>query len=211
MEIDAKTPLILGRPFLSTAEASIDVGAGEVHLNINGMRETFSFRPKVEQCSQVKIFKCQKYVPKPPIYDASGKEMDSLVAFMKRKLATEAAIRQREKDEWKKARAMKANRKNQETGGKAPVKKVGTHDFTRPINRGCNKNQHTHGETRTNTMGHVDDKRAQDLSTTNSNWLAKVPLTSPYIRSRDIPKGVNGSLPPRGKPRIILRRHIYFR
>ncbi|WVZ97320.1 hypothetical protein U9M48_042868 [Paspalum notatum var. saurae] len=40
MEIDAKTPLILGRPFLSTAEASIDVGAGEVHLNINGMRET---------------------------------------------------------------------------------------------------------------------------------------------------------------------------
>ena len=96
MEIDAKTPLILGRPFLSTAEASIDVGAGEVHLNINGMRETFSFRPKVEQCSQVKIFKCQKYVPKPPIYDASGKEMDSLVAFMKWKLATEAAIQQRD-------------------------------------------------------------------------------------------------------------------
>ncbi|KAJ1268578.1 hypothetical protein BS78_07G146000 [Paspalum vaginatum] len=45
MEIDAKTPLILGRPFLSTAEASIDVGAREVHLNINGMRETFSFKP----------------------------------------------------------------------------------------------------------------------------------------------------------------------
>ncbi|WVZ58743.1 hypothetical protein U9M48_008983 [Paspalum notatum var. saurae] len=94
IEIDAKTLLILGRPFLSTAEASIDVGAGEVHLNINGMRETFSFKPKVEQCSQVKIFKCQKYVPKPPIYDAFGKEMDSIVAFMKRKLATEATIRQ---------------------------------------------------------------------------------------------------------------------
>ena len=74
MEIDAKTTLILGRPFLSTAEASIDVGAGEVHLNINGMRETFSFKPKVEeQCNQVKFFKCLKYVPKPPVYDASGK------------------------------------------------------------------------------------------------------------------------------------------
>ena len=30
MEVDTKTPLILGRPFLSTANASIDVGAGEI-------------------------------------------------------------------------------------------------------------------------------------------------------------------------------------
>ena len=66
--------------------------------------------------------------------------MDSLVTFMKQKLATEAAIRQWEEDGWKMAKAKKANRKNQETGGKAPVKKVGTHDFTRPINQGCNKN-----------------------------------------------------------------------
>ncbi|XP_039815115.1 uncharacterized protein LOC120678017 [Panicum virgatum] len=36
MEVDAKTPLILGRPFLSTANAHIDVGAGEIQLNING-------------------------------------------------------------------------------------------------------------------------------------------------------------------------------
>jgi len=48
MEVDTKTPLILGRPFLSTAEANIDVGAREVHLNINGRRETFAFKPKVE-------------------------------------------------------------------------------------------------------------------------------------------------------------------
>ena len=94
MKVDTKTPLILGRPFRSTAEANIDVGAGEVHLNINGMRETFFFKQKVEQCNQMKFFKCQKYVPKPPVYDASGKEMDSLVAFMKQKFATEAAIRQ---------------------------------------------------------------------------------------------------------------------
>ena len=36
MEVDAKTPLILGRPFLSTANAHIDVRAGEIQLNING-------------------------------------------------------------------------------------------------------------------------------------------------------------------------------
>ncbi|WVZ87842.1 hypothetical protein U9M48_034417 [Paspalum notatum var. saurae] len=44
MEIDSKTPLILGRPFLGTAEATIDVGAGQVHLNINGRREMFAFK-----------------------------------------------------------------------------------------------------------------------------------------------------------------------
>ena len=36
MEVDAKTPLILGMPFLSTANSHIDVGAGEIQLNING-------------------------------------------------------------------------------------------------------------------------------------------------------------------------------
>jgi hypothetical protein len=34
MEVDTKTLLILGRPFLSTS--NIDVGAGEIRLNING-------------------------------------------------------------------------------------------------------------------------------------------------------------------------------
>jgi len=36
MEVDAKTPLILGRPFLSTVNTHVDVGAGEIQLNING-------------------------------------------------------------------------------------------------------------------------------------------------------------------------------
>ena len=30
MEVHAKTPLILGRPFLSIANAHVDVGAGEI-------------------------------------------------------------------------------------------------------------------------------------------------------------------------------------
>jgi len=51
MEVDAKTPLILRRPFLSTANAHINVGAGEIQLNINGQMEKFAFRMKVEQCS----------------------------------------------------------------------------------------------------------------------------------------------------------------
>ncbi|XP_039822719.1 uncharacterized protein LOC120684924 [Panicum virgatum] len=36
MEVDAKMPLIVGRLFLSTANAHIDDGAGEIHLNITG-------------------------------------------------------------------------------------------------------------------------------------------------------------------------------
>ena len=56
MEIDAKMPLILGSPFLSTAIAHINVGAGEIQLNINGQMEKFAFRPMVEQCSQVRTF-----------------------------------------------------------------------------------------------------------------------------------------------------------
>jgi hypothetical protein len=53
MDVDTRTPLILGRPFLSIANANINVGAGEILLNNNGEEERFTFRPKVEQCSQV--------------------------------------------------------------------------------------------------------------------------------------------------------------
>ena len=60
MEVDAKTPLILGRPFLSTANAHIDVGTGEIQLNINWQTEKFAFRPKVEQYSQVRTFNRKK-------------------------------------------------------------------------------------------------------------------------------------------------------
>jgi hypothetical protein len=55
MDVDTRTPLILRRPFLSTGNANIDVGAGEIRLNINGEEERFTFKPKVEQCSQVRM------------------------------------------------------------------------------------------------------------------------------------------------------------
>ena len=55
IEISKETPLILGRPFLSTAGAHIDVGVGEICFNINGKEEKFSFWPKKEQCSMINI------------------------------------------------------------------------------------------------------------------------------------------------------------
>jgi hypothetical protein len=55
MDVDTRTPLILGRPFLSIVNANIDVGAGEIRLNINSEEEPFTFKSKVEQCSQVRM------------------------------------------------------------------------------------------------------------------------------------------------------------
>jgi hypothetical protein len=45
MQEDMKTPLILGRPFLSTTNAHIVVGAGEIKFHINGKEERFAFKP----------------------------------------------------------------------------------------------------------------------------------------------------------------------
>jgi hypothetical protein len=46
MQLDSNVSLILGRPFLSTANAHIDVRIGEVKFNINGREERFPFKPK---------------------------------------------------------------------------------------------------------------------------------------------------------------------
>jgi hypothetical protein len=51
MQEDMKTPLILGRPFLSTTNAHIDVRAEEIKFTINGQEEQFTFKPRPEQCS----------------------------------------------------------------------------------------------------------------------------------------------------------------
>jgi hypothetical protein len=39
MHPDSKVSLILGRPFLSTANAHIDIGKGEIKFTINGQEE----------------------------------------------------------------------------------------------------------------------------------------------------------------------------
>jgi hypothetical protein len=45
MHPDSRVSLILGRPFLSTANARINVGGGEITFEINGKEEKFSFKP----------------------------------------------------------------------------------------------------------------------------------------------------------------------
>jgi hypothetical protein len=55
METMKESPLILGRPFLNTTGAQIDVGAGEICFNNNGKEEKFDFWPKQEQCSMIRI------------------------------------------------------------------------------------------------------------------------------------------------------------
>jgi hypothetical protein len=55
IEVDTTTPLILRRSFLSTVNANIDVGAGEINLSINGKEEKFAFKPRVGKCSMVRI------------------------------------------------------------------------------------------------------------------------------------------------------------
>jgi hypothetical protein len=54
MDVCRQISLILGRPFLSTTEDTIDIAAGIIKLNISGKQEAFTFKPKgAEQCNQV--------------------------------------------------------------------------------------------------------------------------------------------------------------
>jgi hypothetical protein len=46
MDVCHQIPLILGKPFLSTVGATIDVVARIIKLNISGKEETFTFKPK---------------------------------------------------------------------------------------------------------------------------------------------------------------------
>jgi hypothetical protein len=48
MHPDSRVSLILGRPFLSTANARINVGRGEITFEINEKEEKFAFRPRPE-------------------------------------------------------------------------------------------------------------------------------------------------------------------
>jgi hypothetical protein len=54
-----KPPLILGRPFLKTVGATIDVGKGEINFDINGEKSSFKFRPRLDVHNMIEV----KYVP----------------------------------------------------------------------------------------------------------------------------------------------------
>jgi hypothetical protein len=48
MHPDSRVSLILGQPFLSTANACINAGGGEITFEIDGKEEKFAFKPKPE-------------------------------------------------------------------------------------------------------------------------------------------------------------------
>jgi hypothetical protein len=50
-----KPSLILGRPFLKTVGATIDVGKGEIMFDINGERSSFKFRPRLEARNMIEV------------------------------------------------------------------------------------------------------------------------------------------------------------
>jgi hypothetical protein len=50
-----KPPLILGRPFLKTVGATIDVGKGEIMFDINRERRSFKFRTRLEVCNMIEV------------------------------------------------------------------------------------------------------------------------------------------------------------
>jgi hypothetical protein len=56
MDVCRQILLILGRPFLSTTGATIDVAARIIKLNISRKEETSTFKPKgTKKCNQVMV------------------------------------------------------------------------------------------------------------------------------------------------------------
>jgi hypothetical protein len=56
MDVCHQIPLILGRSFLSTTGAMIDVASRIIKLNISRKEETSTFKPKgTEKCNQVMV------------------------------------------------------------------------------------------------------------------------------------------------------------
>ncbi|KAJ1270384.1 hypothetical protein BS78_06G048600 [Paspalum vaginatum] len=49
----SRSPLILGTPFLRTAQANINVGEGMIKFNIIGESSSFKFHPRFEMCQAI--------------------------------------------------------------------------------------------------------------------------------------------------------------
>ena len=98
-----KAPLILGRPFLKSARANIDVGKGEIKFDINGTTSEFKFHPRLEVCNMVNV----KYVPphrriteeKPNKEEESNKkeakEIEVVTSIATKKIAAPVKIKAR--------------------------------------------------------------------------------------------------------------------
>ena len=70
-----------GQAVLEHSKHHIDVGAGEIQLNINGQQERFAFKLKVEQCNQV-IEVRRKKKPEKETKKPSLPNIEALIAFV---------------------------------------------------------------------------------------------------------------------------------
>jgi len=91
-----ETTLILGRPFLNTVNAHIDVGAGEIRLHVNGKEEKFDTHPKKEQYLMIRV----KFRPNPQKIkevEVTPSKKDNLISFMKTFMKEEQSKRPKRK------------------------------------------------------------------------------------------------------------------
>jgi hypothetical protein len=111
-----KPPLILGRPFLKTVGATIDVSKGEIMFDINGEKSSFKFRPRLEVCNMIEVKN------DPPHYRVVKEELREKEGLEKKK--------ELKKKDVKKSKEVVASVKTKEE--KLPVK---TKKMTKPENK----------------------------------------------------------------------------
>jgi hypothetical protein len=68
MHPNSRVSLILRRPFLSSANARINIGEGEITFEINGKEEKFAFRLRPELNINVNIIDQEKTSLEGPLY-----------------------------------------------------------------------------------------------------------------------------------------------
>jgi hypothetical protein len=94
MDVCRQITLILGRPFLSTTGAMIDVAARITMLNISRREETSTFKPKgTEKCNQVMVTIRSERNAMTPDKKPSVAENFSMKSSQRVKNATSDAIR----------------------------------------------------------------------------------------------------------------------
>jgi hypothetical protein len=94
MDVCHQIPVILGRPFLSTTRAMIDVAARIIKLNISKKEETSTFKPKgTKKCNQVMVMIRPERNAMTPAKKSSAAESFSMKFSQRVKNVTAVATR----------------------------------------------------------------------------------------------------------------------
>jgi hypothetical protein len=94
MDVCHQIPLILGRPFLSTTGATIDIAARIKELNITRKEETSTFKPMdTKKCNQVMVTISLERNAMTPDKKSSAVEIFSIKFSQRVKNATPVATR----------------------------------------------------------------------------------------------------------------------